>query len=170
MATPAKPFAQLLLPFAEKEYIDVPRAARILGVSDTTVVTEIYRRGLIAMIDYAPRKRKRVLYQSVVEFCDSLRVLYAIKDRRPPLDNPVLRYRDEDLLPFPLRDTIGVVQLPRYLGYGSVSPVRLLLEEGRFEAYQLYRGSPWRISRKSVLEYVQRARERNRIGTAQGVR
>jgi hypothetical protein len=163
MATPAKPFTQLLLPFAEKEYIDLARAARILGVTDSTVMV-LFSRGLIEIIDYAPHKRKRVRYQSIVDFCDSLRTRYAIRDRRPALDNPILRHCDDDLLPFPVGDTIVIEQVAEILGYSSVTPVRLMIEEGRFEAYQFYRSSPWRISRISLGEYLQRVRERSRIG------
>lgn len=160
--TPESPrLDQLLLPFAEREYIDMARAARILGVTDSTVAV-LFSKRLIEMIDYAPHKRKRLRYQSIVDFCDELRRQYAIKDRRPPLDDPMFRHLDADLLPFPVDDTIGIDEVAKILGYSSVTPVRLMIEEGRFEAYQFYPSSPWRISKKSLAEYIQRVRERSR--------
>lgn len=150
---------QLLLPFAEREYIDMARAARILGVTWSTVAL-LFRKRLIEIIDYAPHKRKRVRYQSIVDFCDELRRLHAIKDRRPPLDDPMFRHLDSDLLPFPIEDTIEIDEVANILGYSSVTPVRLMIEEGRFEAYQFYPSSPWRISKRSLAEYLQRVREK----------
>lgn len=163
MATSTPPrSAQFLLPFAEREYVDLRRAARILGVSDQNVIC-LYQGGLIEMINYAPRKRKRVRYQSIVDFCDALRTRYCIKDRRPALDDPMFRHRDEDLLPFPLSDTIGVQQAAEALGYVSPTPVRLMIEEGRFEAYQFAPWSPWRISRSSLAAYIEDVRARSRV-------
>ena len=99
---------QLILPFAEREYVNVPRTARILGVGITTVYrfaepTDSAGRPLLTLVGYRPHARKRVLYSSIVRFCDSLRARYGIEDRRPKLDHPMFRHRDEDLLPFPLR-------------------------------------------------------------------
>jgi excisionase family DNA binding protein len=148
-----------LEPFPEREYIDVARAARILGVSGTTV-RELYERGLIEMVDYAPRKRKRVLYRSIVDFCDHLRRRYCIKDRRPTLDSPVFRHRDEHLLPFPISDTITIEQTAEILGYSSPTPVRLMIEEGRFEAYQFFPCKHWRISRVSLAKYLNEVGQR----------
>lgn len=142
-----------LPPFPEKEYVDMARAARILGVTDSTV-SVLFKKGLIGIIDYAPHKRKRVRYQSIVEFCDQLRQRYAIADRRPPLGSSVSRHKDSNLLPFPIQDTIGIEQAAKILGYGSVTPVRLMIEEGRFEAYQFYPSSPWRISKLSLATYI----------------
>jgi hypothetical protein len=139
--------------FPEKEYVDLARTARILGVTDSTVMA-LFSRGLIEIIDYAPRKRKRVRYQSIVDFCDALRTRYAIKDRRPALDNPLLRHRDADLLPFPIEDTIAIEQVAEILSYSSFTPVRLMIEEGRFDAYQFYSFSPWRISKLSLGAYL----------------
>jgi len=150
---------QLLLPFAEKEYIDTARAAKILGVTDVTVLS-LYNAGYIEVIDYAPRKRKRVRYQSIVDFCDRLRKQYSIADRRPPLSNPILRHRDSDLLPFPLEDTITIEEVCEILGYSSPTAVRQMIEEGRFEAYQFFPGSPWRISKTSLAAYLERVHSR----------
>jgi Helix-turn-helix domain len=145
---------QLLLPFSEKDYVDVRRAADILGLS-TRAIFELYEAGQIEMIDYAKRKWKRVRYQSIVDFCDKLRQKYAIPDRRPPLSNPMFRHRDADILPFPLEDTINVEQTMQILGYISEPPVYNMITEGRFEAYHFLPNSPWRISRSSLANYLE---------------
>jgi excisionase family DNA binding protein len=159
--TPARRSAletsQLLLPFAEREYIDVKRAARILGVSHSSVLA-LYASQQIEMIDYAKRKRKRVRYQSIVDLCDRLRVRHSIKDRRPPLPAVFFRHKDVDILPFPLEDTLSVEQVMEILGYSSPTPVYLMIEEGRFESYQLSSRNPWRISRSSLAGYLHTVR------------
>lgn len=153
---------QLLLPFAEREYIDVKRTARILCVTHTTVHS-FYAKGYIEMLDYAKRKFKRVRYASVVAFCDRIRERYGIRDRRPKLTSEYLRHRDCDLLPFPLEDTIRVEDAAAIFGYASRSPIYLMIEEGRFDAYQFTTTHPWRISRSSLALYVQSIRDRERI-------
>jgi len=158
---------QLLLPFAEREYIDVKRAARILGISISAVLA-FHAYGYIEMIDYAKRKRKRVRYQSIVDLCDRLRKEHGINDRRPPLPNPIFRHRDADLLPFPLEDTIGVRQVMRVLGYSSEKPVYFMIEEGCFDAYRLSNKMAWRISRSSLAAYVSRVRQNARLGVLSG--
>jgi excisionase family DNA binding protein len=124
-------------------------------------VLSFYAAGYIEMIDYAKHKRKRVRYQSIVDFCDELRKRYCITDRRPPLANPLLRHRDADLLPFPIEDTLNIEQTAEILGYSSPTPVRLMIEEGRFEAYQFFPGSPWRVSKTSLAAYLERVRTRS---------
>jgi excisionase family DNA binding protein len=153
---------QILLPFAEKEYVDVRRAGRILGIGPRDVLY-LYEWGLIEVIDYAKGKRKRVRYQSIVDLCDRLREKYSVRDRRPPLPSPIFRHRDEDLLPFPLADTAGVPEVTEVLGYGSAHPIYMMIEEGRFEAYRLSQRSPWRISRSSVAEYLKGVHGRARL-------
>lgn len=159
--------AQLLLPFAEREYIDVRRAAKILGIGYATVL-DLYSAGRIEMIDYARRKRKRVRYASIVELCDNLRVEYGIADRRPALNSAIFRHRDEDLLPFPLSDTISMKDVMPILGYESYVPVLRMIEQGFFEAYKIFGNSPWRISKSSLAVYIDgvhsRARLRPEIG------
>lgn len=157
----AHPVSLPLSAFPEREYVDLKRAAHILGVSDQNIIC-LYQAGLIEMIDYAPRKRKRVRYQSIVDFCDSLRTKYCIRDRRPALGNSMFRHRDEDLLPFPLTDTVGVQGAAEALGYVSPTPIRLMIEEGRFEAYQFAPWSPWRISKSSLATYMRAVEARHR--------
>ncbi|MDR3723303.1 MAG: helix-turn-helix domain-containing protein [Terracidiphilus sp.] len=146
---------QMMLPFAEKEYVDIKRAARIFGVS-TPTVHKLRDAGLIQMINPVKHRRIRVRYQSIVDLCDKLRARYCIADRRPALDGPFLRHRDADLLPFPLTDSISVESAMQIMGYSSETPVYLMLEEGRFEAYRLLPKMPWRISRVSLGSYLQR--------------
>ena len=103
------PSAEFLPEFAEKEYVDVRRTARIFGVALSAVYRMMqkgYRDGrpAIKLVSYRHQARKRVLYSSIVAFCDFLRAEYAIEDRRPKLAHTGLRYRDEDLLPFPLTE------------------------------------------------------------------
>jgi hypothetical protein len=146
-----------LSPFAEKEYISVDRTAKILGVRYGTVF-DMYRAGLIEMVDYRKGARKRVKYSSIVAHCDLLRRRYQIADRRPPLSNPMLRHRDDDLLPFPMSDTIHMKEVMAILGYESHEPVRGMIHEGLFEGYQICEGGLWRISRRSLRAFIDRAR------------
>jgi hypothetical protein len=155
--------SQILLPFAEREWISIPRTCSILGVSKN-VVYDLRRnhypdgRPLINLLHFGRSMRFRVHYRSVVEYCDYLSEKFAIPSRRKPIDNPILRHRDEDLLPFPLSDTMGVSDAKIYLGYDSHAPVLNLIESGAFEAYRLYRQSPWRISRSSFTAWYLKTR------------
>jgi hypothetical protein len=156
---------QLILPFAEKEYVNVNRTARILGVGITTVyrlarLQDKTGHTLLTLVEYRPPARKRILYSSIVRFCDSLRTRYGIEDRRPKLDHPMFRHRDEDLLPFPLSDTIGSIEALSALGHEDTRPLVCLIEEGRFDAYQIMRESPWRISRGSFKAFLASTRDR----------
>jgi hypothetical protein len=105
---------QLMLPFAEREYVDMPRACRILGASWNMVVG-MAAGGYLRLVDYRRNSHKRVHYGTLVEHCNRLREEYAIPDRRPPLACELLRHRDDDILPFPLRDTIAVADDPEAL-------------------------------------------------------
>lgn len=144
-----------LSPFGQKDFVSVQRAATILGVSTNTVLL-LHEEKVIEMIDYRPRARKRVKYASIVELCDKLRLKYGIADRRPPLSSPMFRHKDEDLLPFPMRDTIRTADALSVLGYESMETVRSMIEEGLFEGYQLREGGPWRISRRSLRAFLDR--------------
>jgi hypothetical protein len=160
---------QILLPFAEKEWISMDRTARILGINVASAyrlrsMRDAHGRPLLDVIDYGAGRRQRVLYASVVRYCDSLRDLYCIPDRRPRLAGSLFRHRDEDLLPFPLSDTIDVTRALACVGYESEEGVYGLIEEGAFEAYRILpvAGSPWRISRSSFAAWLDRTRSRPR--------
>ena len=157
---------QMLLPFAEREYVDVRRCARILGVTCTTVYRiaekiDFDGTPLLTVLEYRTGAHKRILYSSIVRFCDKLRARHMIKDRRPPLDNPLLRNKDEDLLPFPLADTICAKEALDALGYANITSLTALIEEGAFEAYKLINGREWRISRSSFSAYLKRVYDRS---------
>jgi hypothetical protein len=148
---------QFLLPFAEREYVDVARASRILGASWQTVI-RLAQGGLLEMVDYRQRAWKKIRYRSIANFCDQLRAQYSIPDRRPTLSAAFLRHRDEDLLPFPLSITMGSEEAIVAMGMVNKDILPKLIEEGRFEAYRLTIGSPWRISRPSFTEYLESSR------------
>jgi len=159
---------QLILPFAEREYVSVPRAAHILDVGESTVhrLAEMQDRGgraLLHLISYRRNAHKRILYSSIVHFCDGLREKFGIQDRRPKLDHPMFRHRDEDLLPFRLSDTINMNDALQALGYENYQSIIFLIEEGRFDAYQLLKGSSWRISRSSLITFLGETRDRSLV-------
>jgi hypothetical protein len=165
----------LVAPFAEKDYVDLKRTACILGSSILTA----YRlaetkdrggRGMLSLVDYRPRARKRILYSSIVRLCDDLRKKFAIDDRRPPLGNSSFRHRDEDLLPFPMKDTIYTAEAMRALGYCDYKPIMRLIEEGRFDSYQLMPGSEWRISRSSFLRFLAATLDRDKLPVTSSAR
>jgi hypothetical protein len=138
--------------FAEKEYIDAGRACGILGVGYSTL-QRMAASGMIEWIGAAKSTWKRVRYQSIVEFCEGLRQRHRLPDRRPALA-PSLRHRDCDLLPFALADTVNAREALKALGLVRRTAMVRLIEEGRFEAYQLVPQGPWRISRPSLLAYL----------------
>ena len=53
----------VLQPFAEKEYIDLDRTRRILGISYWTAV-RMAHSGLIYWMDHGKATHKRILYQA----------------------------------------------------------------------------------------------------------
>lgn len=154
--------AQILLPFAEKEYVDLRRAQSILGIDHKTVYRLRQAKfpdggPLLEVVDYGHGCRQRVLYAGIVRYCDWLRGRYAIADRRPRLENPdIFRHRDEDLLPFPLLDTIGIREALLATPYESTTALKQRCEEGAFESYRLIEegSSPWRISRSSFARWI----------------
>jgi hypothetical protein len=150
---------QLVLPFAEREYVDMERACRILGAS-WSMVNRMSASGYLILVDFRRRGRKRVHYASIVEHCNRLREEYAIPDRRPVLACELLRHRDDDILPFPLRDTIAAIDAAPLLGYQVKWSALKLCEEGRFEAYRLQRSprastaAPLRINSSLVQSFL----------------
>jgi len=146
---------------SEKAYIDIGRACRILGVGRGSV-REMAEAGDIHMMEYRRGIRlKKVRYQSVIEHCDRLRAEYFIPDLRPVLSSPLFRHRDEDLLPFHLRDTVYMPEAAAALGYNAYSSVVKLIDSGCFWAYKLrpQLQSPWRICASSLRAYLDRVLE-----------
>jgi len=150
---------QLLLPFPDEKTIDMQRCCSILHVSPhvvrrlqvTPLSTSSEHTCLVAYntMRYAPL---RIDYASLVRFLDHLRGVHAIPDRRPPVTFG--RHRDEDLLPFRWSDTMSVEEASDVLSIHR-SKVLLRIEAGQFEAYQLVRSSPWRISRSSLARVIE---------------
>jgi hypothetical protein len=68
-----------------------------------------------------------------------------------------LRLRDEDVLPFPLRDTLCLRDLVEPLGYACKATAFRLVEEGQFWAYRLHAGAAWRIHAPSFRAYLARS-------------
>jgi hypothetical protein len=153
MSTDVQTRVQLLLPFAEREYVDTARAAKILGVSRGTVA-RMAASGYIQMIEFRARAWHRVRYQSIVDWCDKLRAQYGILDLRPPLPSPLLRYRDAELLPFPLADTLYLRHIIEPLGYSHKQSAARLCEEGRLLSYRLHPAAAWRIHAPSFQQYL----------------
>ena len=142
------------------EYIDGGRVCDIFAV-DYRIVERMARSGLFRWRDCeeSPRKQVQVHYQSLVDFCDRLREQYKIADRRPMLSAPNSRHRDEDLPPFPLRDSIPALTAMWTLGFYKKSTWPLhLIEEGHFDAYRLFPEDQWRISRSSLEAFIDRSR------------
>lgn len=146
---------QLLLPFAERDYVDMAHACRILGTSWATVY-RLHKMRKIRIVDYRYRSWKRVHYGSIVEYCDQLRNAYCIPDRKPPLAADFLRYRDEDVLPFTLADIIQTAEALAAIGRVHPAAIEVLIDEGEIEAYRIMPKSPWRISRTSMIAYLNR--------------
>ena len=140
----------------EKEYVESRRARRILGVSPHTL-KRLATMGFILWMYYGV-SWKRVNYQSIVDYCDHLRQQHKIADRRPPLGRG-MRYRDVDLLPFPLADTVSGKEAARAMGYEKVDSVVSRIEAGCFEAYQTMPGGNWRVSRSSLQRFIEASQQ-----------
>ena len=155
-----------LLPAPANQFVDIERAAAIFDVSKRLVL-EMIRPDMLRGYQLAPTMRWNIEYASIVEFCDRLRLEYAIRDRRPKLPPAApgiaRRWRDADLLPFPKADTVSVREVVTGLDVDKTIALNLV-EEGAFEAYRIFKGSPWRISKTSLFAY----RDRKRAELAQG--
>lgn len=152
-------------PASSDDYVSVRRLCRILGVDDSTVYRLIsmpspHGGGMLELVSYRKGATKRILYGSVLRFCDRLREQYTIPDRRPQLADPLSRHRDEDLLPFPLADTALAAEACAALGYETYSPLVALVRAGLIVGYQLFPRSPWRFSRCSILRFLEASRGR----------
>lgn len=149
---------QLLLPFAEEKTIDTRRCCSILHIQPPVLarlrVTPLMQDGeemCLRAYNTSRGAPLRIDYQSLLRFVDYLRELHAIPDRRPP--KIFGRHRDEDLLPFPWSDTMFADEAADVLDVHPAT-LRNYVEEGRFESYQIARGSDWRISRNSFARYL----------------
>ncbi len=136
------------------QYIDIDRrrARGILGVGMRTL-ERLTASGRIDWVNRGKKTHKLLRYQSLVDFCDEVHQRHRIPDRRPRL-GAGMRYRDEDLLPFPLADTICAKEACDLLDLRHPASIVRLVEEGKFEAYQLVPRGPWRISRSSLYAFM----------------
>lgn len=159
------------------ELVDLNRACRILGVGEFVIrqlaATPREAGGfLLEVAERNPRGRYRILYASIVRLCEDLRRTYSIRPRSSATVDPHCCRHDDDLLPFPLSDTIDLKETRQILGYATNRPVIQLIEEGWFEAYKLVdnHGSPWRISRKSLAAFFVVFLASNRFSKPRGPR
>ena len=147
---------RLALPIQRSAEIDIPRLASIFGItlaSARNMAKDGLFPGSYKVSDLTPW---RINYDSVVAYCNSLRLQYRISPRLVPLA-PARRHRDEDLLPFPLKDTIYVLEVCTTLDC-SRDTVSHLLDTGAIVGYRVrsqdVTGNRWRIYRLSLEQYM----------------
>jgi hypothetical protein len=150
------PLPKLELPFQRSQEIDVARARAILGVNDKTM-RKLLEKGLIRGYRHpGSRASWHVEYESVVEYCDQLRVLHCISDTRAGISKGSRRRRDRDLLPFPLDETVTIRDVCERLDIAYNSAIHLM-QEGAIVGYQVIfeqLGCPWRIHADSLDRYI----------------
>lgn len=145
---------RLELPFQPNQSIDVARVAKIFAISKQTA-NRIVEKGLLRRFRIG--QSWLVEYNSVVDYCNHLRVHYRISEDRL-LRKPVRgRLRDEDLLPFPIADTMLAKEVQQRLSIPCQGVINLI-EQGDLTGYQILiesgGPSPWRIYRPSLDRYL----------------
>lgn len=153
----AAPAPLAALPFQRSQEVEAARVRRILHVSLNTV-HRLLRKGLIRGYSCGAGNslQWRIEYDSVVAYCDRLRVENGVSDRAVGRLNARGRRRDADLLPFPMAETCSVAEAAARIGR-SESSVTKMIECGRLVAYQVligHAGSPWRVHTPSVDRYL----------------
>ena len=148
---------KLALPFQPAATIDIARVSSILNL-DKRRVTLMVEAGLFRCFPKGSKTREywQIEYDSVVAYCDRLRVHYAISHKRAPIGEGRRRRRDDELLPFPKEMTVSTREVMGVLDY-SRSQVCDLIESGDLVAYQILidtPGCPWRIYKPSLERYV----------------
>jgi hypothetical protein len=156
-----------LLPVQQAQTIDVGRAAKILAVVPRTVV-DLIERDVIPHFRVHERQNWSIPYDGIVALCDRLRAEFMIRDRRPRLAPGARRWRDEDLLPFPVSDTLSAGEVAVGFDVRKEKILQLITDRaagelGVFEAYRLSSVSPWRISRISVCKYAEELRRKLKV-------
>jgi hypothetical protein len=148
---------KLELPFQRSNEIDVQRARAILGVTERTLYGMLERHLIRGYRHPGERSPWHIEYDSIVEYCDRLRVLHCISDQRAGLTPGRRRYRDHELLPFPLSETIYMADVRARLDCSKDSVLHLI-QSGALVAYQVIFeqiGSAWRIQASSLDRYVE---------------
>jgi excisionase family DNA binding protein len=144
---------KLDLPFQRSSEVDVRRVASILAVSQNTVLSMLEGKLLRS---YRIGSRWRVEYDSVIEHCNQLRVHYRISEDRLLRKPAHGRLRDEDLLPFPIAQTVFAKEVQRRLDIARQNVI-YLIEQGDLVGYQVLidlKASPYRIYRPSLERYM----------------
>lgn len=147
---------KLTLPVQTVGEIDMRRLCRILGITIRTAQRMMEKGILRGYRVPHVGNAWRIDYGSVVEFCDRLRVRYCISDSRARLEGIRRRYRDSELLPFPIAETIGAHEVKEALDC-AIHTIAHLVESGYIIGYQLFpekRGSLWRIHKPSLERYL----------------
>jgi hypothetical protein len=147
----------LALPFQKSSEIDVDRACKILGVTEKTLRRMLERQLIRGYRHTGVRAPWHIEYESVVEYCDQLRVLHCISDQRGGLSGNRKRYRDHELLPFPLAETISIADVRKRLDCSQDSVLHLI-QSGSLVGYQVLfeqTGCPWRIWAPSLERYIE---------------
>jgi hypothetical protein len=148
----AEPTPRLALPFQRSATIDKTRLGSILKISDNTARRMILRGEFRA---YEGPKGWCVEYDSVIAYCNRLRVHYRISDTM--IERPKHgRLRDRDILPFPWDETVDMAYTIGVLDCSAMHVLRLI-DEGKLIAYQIQidrNGCPWRIHRPSLEKYL----------------
>ena len=148
---------KLALPFQRSNEIDVRRAQRILGVAKNTLSKMLERHLIRGYRHPGASAPWHIEYDSIVEYCDQLRVLHCISDQRAGLTGGRRRYRDHELLPFPLAQTIPISEVRSRLDCSRDSALHLI-EMGAIVGYQILFeqfGCPWRIYGPSLDRYIE---------------
>lgn len=146
------------LPFARNKEIDIHRAARILGTDIRTVQRMLKDKLMSGGYRPTPASPYRIEHASIVEYCDALRVRFHIPARRRAAGSRPL---DEDILPFPVAETIQLREVAAHLDVSNNTASKLL-DTGDLVGYQLIpgaKGSTWRIHRPSFIAYQERLRQ-----------
>jgi len=153
-----------LLPFQQSQMIDLARAGKILGIGKACTHNYL-RQQMLRGYRASDNLPWLIYYDSVVELCDAMRAKFLIRDRRPRLTGGLRRWRDRDLLPFPLDDTILVRKAAEAFDLNKTVIFCLINdraagERGAFDAYRFRDEAPWRISRSSLLAYAEERKRR----------
>ncbi|MFC6645487.1 helix-turn-helix domain-containing protein [Granulicella cerasi] len=147
----------LALPFPRTAEVSVERVSEILGVSTRSVLRLVQAKLFAAYSPGGPGTMTRIKFDSLVEFCDNLRLAAGVAPRKPSPKG--LRPRADDLLPFSLEDTITTERVMDVLDCGKTL-VTELIEAGTLTAYKIINkpSAPWRIDVRSLERYMEKLR------------